>query len=180
MCDQVVEGNPCFEYVAYIVFPWFGSFEVTRNEKNGGNVTYTTVEQFKADYVSGALHPGRNASAADTSCLLKGTSAAALQLWAKVSAAALNGRSHRQSRGREGTGRSSASKGPVEAASACATTSLWVCSRAGLHTSVGGLSSLGTVRCALFNPLSTRQQRLPRCMCELVAQGMCCAVLCAV
>lgn len=66
MCDQVVEGNPCFEYVAYIVFPWFGSFEVARNEKNGGNVTYTTVEQLKADYVSGALHPGGNASAADT------------------------------------------------------------------------------------------------------------------
>lgn len=25
---QVVEGNPCIEYVCHIVFPWFGSFKV--------------------------------------------------------------------------------------------------------------------------------------------------------
>jgi tyrosyl-tRNA synthetase len=55
---QIVDGNPCYEYVAYIVFPWFGKFEVSRNEKNGGNVTYTDLEQLKADYTSGALHPG--------------------------------------------------------------------------------------------------------------------------
>lgn len=58
LLPQVVEGNPCYEYVAYIVFPWFGKFEVTRNEKNGGNVSYTDLEQLKADYTSGALHPG--------------------------------------------------------------------------------------------------------------------------
>jgi hypothetical protein len=55
---QVVEGNPCYEYAAYVVFPWFGQFEVARAEKNGGNVTYTDLEAFKADYTSGALHPG--------------------------------------------------------------------------------------------------------------------------
>jgi hypothetical protein len=27
---QVVEGNPCIEYVCYIVFPWFGHFKVRR------------------------------------------------------------------------------------------------------------------------------------------------------
>jgi hypothetical protein len=55
---QVVEGNPCYEYAAYVVFPWFGQFEVARAEKNGGNVVYTDLEAFKADYTSGALHPG--------------------------------------------------------------------------------------------------------------------------
>lgn len=46
------------EYVAYIVFPWFGSFEVARSEKNGGSVTYSSIEQLKADYTAGNLHPG--------------------------------------------------------------------------------------------------------------------------
>jgi tyrosyl-tRNA synthetase len=33
----VVEGNPCLAYVKLIIFPWFGFFEVTRDEANGGN-----------------------------------------------------------------------------------------------------------------------------------------------
>jgi hypothetical protein len=34
---KIVEGNPCLEYIKYIVFPWFGRFEVARKESNGGN-----------------------------------------------------------------------------------------------------------------------------------------------
>jgi hypothetical protein len=34
---QVVEANPCIEYLKYIIFPWFSSFEVKRNEANGGD-----------------------------------------------------------------------------------------------------------------------------------------------
>jgi len=34
---NVVEGNPCLEYIKYIVLPWFGSFDVARKEANGGN-----------------------------------------------------------------------------------------------------------------------------------------------
>lgn len=34
---QEVAGNPCIEYVQYIVLPWFGEFEIQRDEKNGGN-----------------------------------------------------------------------------------------------------------------------------------------------
>lgn len=55
--DQVLEANPCVEYVKYIVFPWFNKFEVARSEANGGNKAYTTLEEFEADYKSGALHP---------------------------------------------------------------------------------------------------------------------------
>eukprot|EP00878_Enallax_costatus_P003651 GHUV01003865.1.p1 GENE.GHUV01003865.1~~GHUV01003865.1.p1 ORF type:complete len:410 (+),score=121.69 GHUV01003865.1:293-1522(+) len=55
---QVVEGNPCIEYIIHIVFPWFNKFEVHRKNDNGGDLTYTDVEQLKADYTNGALHPG--------------------------------------------------------------------------------------------------------------------------
>ncbi|KAF6157227.1 hypothetical protein GIB67_041688, partial [Kingdonia uniflora] len=34
---KIVKENPCLEYIEYIVFPWFGTFEVERSEKNGGN-----------------------------------------------------------------------------------------------------------------------------------------------
>lgn len=55
---MIVEGNPCLEYIKYIIFPWFKSFKVMRPEKNGGDKNYTTMEELIADYGSGALHPG--------------------------------------------------------------------------------------------------------------------------
>ncbi|OEL26417.1 Tyrosine--tRNA ligase 1, cytoplasmic [Dichanthelium oligosanthes] len=54
---KIVEGNPCLEYIKYIVFPWFGAFEVTRKESNGGNKTFVTMDELISDYESGALHP---------------------------------------------------------------------------------------------------------------------------
>ncbi len=56
-CAQVVDGNPCIEYIKYIIFPWFHKFEVVRDEKNGGTKEYPSVEEMVADYTSGALHP---------------------------------------------------------------------------------------------------------------------------
>lgn len=53
-----VQGNPCIEYVKYIVFPWFGEFTVDRAEKNGGSKTYKDLADLEGDYSSGALHPG--------------------------------------------------------------------------------------------------------------------------
>eukprot|EP00983_Pelagomonas_calceolata_P036766 1134494-Pelagomonas_calceolata.AAC.4 len=55
---QVVEGNPCLEYIRLIVLPWFSSVEVKRAEANGGDKVYTNMEELEADYTSGALHPG--------------------------------------------------------------------------------------------------------------------------
>mmetsp|Transcript_15400 Transcript_15400/g.43068 ORF Transcript_15400/g.43068 Transcript_15400/m.43068 type:complete len:397 (-) Transcript_15400:216-1406(-) len=55
---EQIEGNPCYEYIKYITFPWFGSFAVERPEANGGNKVYSTLEELEADYKSGALHPG--------------------------------------------------------------------------------------------------------------------------
>ena len=55
---EIVEGNPCLEYIQYVVLPWFGEFEVKRKEENGGDKTYGTYEELEADFKSGALHPG--------------------------------------------------------------------------------------------------------------------------
>jgi tyrosyl-tRNA synthetase len=33
---KLVEGNPCLEYIKYIILPWFGKFEVVRKKENGG------------------------------------------------------------------------------------------------------------------------------------------------
>ncbi|XP_051201266.1 tyrosine--tRNA ligase 1, cytoplasmic [Lolium perenne] len=54
---NIVEGNPCLEYIKYIVFPWFERFEVIRKENNGGNKTFLSMDDLSADYASGALHP---------------------------------------------------------------------------------------------------------------------------
>ncbi|KAM0924664.1 hypothetical protein ACQ4PT_004620 [Festuca glaucescens] len=53
---KVAEGNPCLEYIKYIVFPWFGYFEVLGKEENGGSRTFQNMEELITDYESGALH----------------------------------------------------------------------------------------------------------------------------
>ncbi|KAF6141615.1 hypothetical protein GIB67_001167 [Kingdonia uniflora] len=54
---KIVEGNPCLEYIKYIVFPWFGEFEVERREENGGNKTFNSFEELIAAYKGEELHP---------------------------------------------------------------------------------------------------------------------------
>ncbi|KAF5736639.1 tyrosine--tRNA ligase cytoplasmic-like [Tripterygium wilfordii] len=53
----IVEGNPCLEYIKYIIFPWFNEFSVERGVENGGNKTYNSYEELVADYEKGELHP---------------------------------------------------------------------------------------------------------------------------
>nr|GEZ70784.1 tyrosine--tRNA ligase 1, cytoplasmic-like [Tanacetum cinerariifolium] len=36
---RIVEGNPCLEYIKYIVFLWFNKFNVERKMENGGSLT---------------------------------------------------------------------------------------------------------------------------------------------
>ncbi|KAK1668510.1 hypothetical protein QYE76_056669 [Lolium multiflorum] len=55
--SNIVEGNPCLEYIKYIVFPWFERFEVVRKEKNGCSKTFLSMDDLITDYASGALHP---------------------------------------------------------------------------------------------------------------------------
>ncbi|KAF6134096.1 hypothetical protein GIB67_035650, partial [Kingdonia uniflora] len=60
---KIVNGNPCLEYIEYIVFPWFGTFEVERSEKNGGNKTFRSFEELTVVYEGEELHPGNLKSA---------------------------------------------------------------------------------------------------------------------
>lgn len=55
---KIVEGNPCLEYIKYIVLPWCNEFLVERSEANGGNKTFKSYEELVADYEEGNLHPG--------------------------------------------------------------------------------------------------------------------------
>jgi len=51
---KLVEGNPCLEYVKYIVLPCLGKFKVVLQE---GNKTFFSMEELTTDYSSGALCP---------------------------------------------------------------------------------------------------------------------------
>ncbi|RZC30493.1 Tyrosine--tRNA ligase 1, cytoplasmic isoform B [Glycine soja] len=55
---KTVEGNPCLEYIKYLVLPWFNEFTVERSADNGGNKTFTSFAELTAAYESGELHPG--------------------------------------------------------------------------------------------------------------------------
>ncbi|CAL9235443.1 unnamed protein product, partial [Arabidopsis halleri] len=55
---KIVQGNPCLEYIKYIILPWFDEFTVERNEEYGGNKTYKSFEEIAAEYERGELHPG--------------------------------------------------------------------------------------------------------------------------
>ncbi|XP_073359586.1 tyrosine--tRNA ligase 1, cytoplasmic-like [Aegilops tauschii subsp. strangulata] len=55
--EEVAQGNPCMEYIRYIVFPWFGHCEVPGKEENGGGSRmFHKMEELITDYESGALH----------------------------------------------------------------------------------------------------------------------------
>ncbi|XP_027064615.2 tyrosine--tRNA ligase 1, cytoplasmic isoform X1 [Coffea arabica] len=55
---QVAAGNPCLEYIKYVILPWFNEFKVERSPQNGGDKIYKTFEELAVDYESGELHPG--------------------------------------------------------------------------------------------------------------------------
>jgi tyrosyl-tRNA synthetase len=55
---QVIEGNPVLEYIDYVILPWSKVLKISRPEEHGGNKEYTSMEEVKADFASGVLHPG--------------------------------------------------------------------------------------------------------------------------
>ncbi|KAI0497240.1 hypothetical protein KFK09_020463 [Dendrobium nobile] len=52
---KIVEGNPCLEYIKYIIFPWFHKFEVIRQEENGGNNRIQQLTGYKFSALLNAL-----------------------------------------------------------------------------------------------------------------------------
>jgi len=55
---QVLEKNPIFDYIKYIIFQSYGEFVIERTAENGGNKVYKSYEECAEDFKSGALHPG--------------------------------------------------------------------------------------------------------------------------
>jgi tyrosyl-tRNA synthetase len=54
---QIVEGNPCLEYLRYMVLPKLGEFHVERRPEHGGAKCYSDFDDIARDYESAALHP---------------------------------------------------------------------------------------------------------------------------
>ncbi|KAJ7944928.1 Tyrosine-tRNA ligase-like protein [Quillaja saponaria] len=55
---KIVQGNPCLEYIKYLILPWFKEFKVERSVENGGDKAFKSYEGLIASYESGELHPG--------------------------------------------------------------------------------------------------------------------------
>ncbi|KAJ7534926.1 hypothetical protein O6H91_12G010500 [Diphasiastrum complanatum] len=55
---QEIEGNPCIDYIKYVVLPWCKEFKVDRSEETGGIKIYKSMEELLEDYRAGNLHPG--------------------------------------------------------------------------------------------------------------------------
>eukprot|EP00388_Colpodella_angusta_P045028 GDKK01064739.1.p1 GENE.GDKK01064739.1~~GDKK01064739.1.p1 ORF type:complete len:417 (-),score=137.23 GDKK01064739.1:77-1327(-) len=56
--EKEVDNNPVVEHITRIVIPAAGKFEISRSEANGGDVTFTSEEEFIEAYKRGDLHPG--------------------------------------------------------------------------------------------------------------------------
>jgi len=56
-CPPHTDGNPIAEIYRYHVFPRFDEVVVERPEKYGGDLEYTSYEEFVEDIDSGELHP---------------------------------------------------------------------------------------------------------------------------
>ncbi|XP_048547275.1 tyrosine--tRNA ligase 1, cytoplasmic-like isoform X1 [Triticum urartu] len=54
---KVAVCNPCLEYIKYVIFPWFGKFEVAQKEQSGVNKSFECMEDLIVDYESGHLDP---------------------------------------------------------------------------------------------------------------------------
>lgn len=55
---QVLEKNPIFDYIKWIIFQSYNEFVIERTADNGGTKVYTSYDECAEDYKSGALHPG--------------------------------------------------------------------------------------------------------------------------
>ncbi|PIY60498.1 tyrosine--tRNA ligase [Candidatus Woesearchaeota archaeon CG_4_10_14_0_8_um_filter_47_5] len=54
---KLVDENPVIEYLQHIIFERFEDVTVERPEKFGGDVSYSSLDELKEAYASGALHP---------------------------------------------------------------------------------------------------------------------------
>jgi len=55
--ENVADENPILEYCRYIIFEKIVKFDVKRQEKFGGDVSFSTYEELETAFVKGELHP---------------------------------------------------------------------------------------------------------------------------
>jgi tyrosyl-tRNA synthetase len=65
--EKQVEENPVLEYMKFIVFEKFPEVTISRPEKFGGDVTFTSYADLEAAFTKGDLHPADLKKAATTS-----------------------------------------------------------------------------------------------------------------
>ena len=53
----VIENNPILEYVKYLIFHEFDSFNVERPSKYGGDVSFSDYVELEREYKNGNIHP---------------------------------------------------------------------------------------------------------------------------
>ena len=56
-CPPEVEENPILDMARYIVFPSMGELKITRPEKWGGDLNFSSYEELEQMYLSEKLHP---------------------------------------------------------------------------------------------------------------------------
>ncbi len=63
--EKVAKDNPILEYCKYIIFEKFDNFTITRPEKFGGNVKFSSYTDLEQAYAKGEIHPAdlKNATA---------------------------------------------------------------------------------------------------------------------
>jgi len=54
--EKIIEGNPLFDYLRYLIFKRYDKLKIERSEKFGGNITLDYDSLVKA-YEKGDLHP---------------------------------------------------------------------------------------------------------------------------
>ena len=54
---KIVDGNPVMEYYKLLAFPNRKSVRITRDQKYGGDLEFTTLKELEEAYVEGDIHP---------------------------------------------------------------------------------------------------------------------------
>ena len=49
--------NPILDWAKHLIFPLKEKLDVSREAKNGGDVSYTNYDQLEKDFSSGSMHP---------------------------------------------------------------------------------------------------------------------------
>jgi tyrosyl-tRNA synthetase len=52
-----IEANPVVDYAKYLIFPRIGEFVIEREEKHGGDISFTKYEDLERAYLRGEIHP---------------------------------------------------------------------------------------------------------------------------